>query len=534
VLVHHDTDARSDFSARDAEALFKEARRRTRRRRLRYGFAVAFALGVALLAYIASEGGNAGVVGENAGRPFVDVKAFGGEGDLAFISRGSLWVLDGAAGSLRRLPVPRGFDPASPAFSRDGRWLAYLVSRESDEGALTSELWLARANGSDTHRVRGLAVPALVGWSPSEDVLAITTDTQRPIVYTDGTRGVLQRTTVVQLVTPSGVARRLVALPALAPRFSGIENAVWSPSGHEIAVSTFDGVPSAGTVVRAYPIDGAAPTTWLSIASRQRVLGVCAQACSGAIADLAGWWPRWGIGFWVFAGGMTHNSDSTPLELLTAPRAAPRLLAQTLSDGTTDAVASGTGGALAVVASSAGPGRIYTQGKTVENCSWQALSCAPLPQASIWAAVDAKARCPSACREPNTPKPGAPGSGVSLDPAWSPDGSLLAYVKAPATIDAQVPAAWYGAHELFVWNRNPNATRKIANVAGVSLPTWSRNGKQLLYVSNDGLWLAPLNDKPIEIEYPLFPTREWKAVATNGLSFYGQIDWAGKFSWSSP
>jgi dipeptidyl aminopeptidase/acylaminoacyl peptidase len=534
VLVHHDTDARSDFSPGDAEALFKEARRRTRRRRLRRGFAVVTALGVAVLAYFASDGGNAGVVAENAGRPFVDVKAFGAEGDLAFISRGSLWALDGETGSLRRLPVPRGFSPASPTFSRDGRWLAYLVSRERNGGAGTSELWLARANGSDAHAVRGLVAPALVGWSPSEDVLAVTTDTQRPIVYTDGTRGVLQRTTVVQLVTPSGAVQRLVALPASAPRFSGIENAVWSPNGQEIAVSTFDGVPSGRTIVRAYPVDGAAPKTWFSIESRQRVVGVCAQACSGAIADLAGWWPKWGIGFWVFAGGMTHNSDSTPLELLTAPHAAPRLIAQTLSDGTTDVLAAGTGDELAVVASSAGPGRVYTRGKTVEDCTRRTLSCAPLPGASTWAAADPKARCPSACRQPNTPKPGAAGSGVSLDPTWSPDGSLLAYVKAPATIDAQVPAAWYGAHELFVWNRNTNATRKIADVAGISLPIWSRNGKQLLYVSNDGLWLAPLNGTPTEIEYPLFPTKQWKAVATNGLSYYGQIPWAAQFNWASP
>ena len=45
---------------------------------------------------------------------------------------------------------------------------------------------------------------------------------------------------------------------------------------------------------------------------------------------------------------------------------------------------------------------------------------------------------------------------------------------------------------------------------------------------------TPLNSRPIEIEYPLFPAREWRAVATNGLSFYGQINWAGRFNWWSP
>lgn len=529
-----DTDTRDGFSAEAAEALFKEARRRARRRRLRRGLAVAIALGAAALAYVASGGGVEGVVAESASRPFVNVKAFGGEGELAFISRGSLWALDGASGSLRRLPVPRGFSPASPAFSHDGRWLAYVVSRANNEGDVTSELWIAHADGSGAHAVRGLVVPALVGWSARADVLAVTTDTQKPSVYANGARGLVQRTTAVQLVAPSGAARRLVALPSSAPTFSGIEDAVWSPNGHEIAVSTLDGVLGGGTLVRAYPIDGAAPTIWFSIGARQRVRGVCAQACAGVIADLAGWWPGWGIAFWVYAGGMTHNSDSTPLELLSAPRAAPRLIAQTLSDGLAPAAAAGHGGALALVGSAPDTGRIYTQGKTVENCSRHTVSCAPLPRASIWAAADRKARCPAVCNQPNTPRPGAPGSGVSLDPAWSPNGTLLAYVKAPSTIDAQVPAAWYTAHQLFIWNRMTNTTRKIANIAGISLPTWSKNGRQLLYVNNDGLWLAPLNGNPVEIEYPLFPTQQWKAVATNGLSFYGQIPWSGQFNWWSP
>jgi hypothetical protein len=47
--------------------------------------------------------------------------------------------------------------------------------------------------------------------------------------------------------------------------------------------------------------------------------------------------------------------------------------------------------------------------------------------------------------------------------------------------------------------------------------------------------LAPLGaGKPVEIEHPLFPEQDWRAVATNQLSFYGQIAWTAHFSWWSP
>jgi hypothetical protein len=37
----------------------------------------------------------------------------------------------------------------------------------------------------------------------------------------------------------------------------------------------------------------------------------------------------------------------------------------------------------------------------------------------------------------------------------------------------------------------------------------------------------------VEIESPLFPPRQWKTL--NGdISYYGQIDWTGQFSWWSP
>lgn len=456
-----------------------------------------------------------------AGRPFFNVKAFVHQGELAFISRNVLWVLSGPHSSLRPLALSKGLTPASPTFSADGKWLAYLGSNvTSDSGS--SSLWIARADGTDAHQVLGLPVSGIVGWSSTTDMLAVTTNTPDPLNPT------IPWPTAISLVSVTGTVSTLAAVVSTQAMPTTIENAVWSPNGQELAVAT---TGPSGSAVRAYPISGGSPTTWFSISRTATLPGICTE-CGGEeiIADLAGWWPKWGIGFWVFSSGMVHNLDDTPVELLTTPGSRPRIIGTTLSDGETDAIASGSNGALALVESTAG--REYGQGKEVENCLRSARSCSPLPGASVWTGAD-----PQPCPMPCIPHPssGSAGSGVTIDPSWSPSGTVLAYVKAPFALTAGWPTlGWYGAHDLFVWNARTDATTELADVAGVSVPTWSRNGRNLLYVSNDGLWLVPVRGGPaVEIESPLFPPRQWKTLSGD-ISYYGQIDWTRQFSWWSP
>jgi hypothetical protein len=84
--------------------------------------------------------------------PTVDTGAFAGHGALAVVSSGTLWVLDGSH-PLRQLPVPRGFTASSPVFSHDGKWLAYTTTEVSNTSEAT-DVWIARADGSDAHLVR--------------------------------------------------------------------------------------------------------------------------------------------------------------------------------------------------------------------------------------------------------------------------------------------------------------------------------------------------------------------------------------------
>jgi hypothetical protein len=511
-----------------AEALIREARRRTRRRVRRRVAAVAVLLGLGAAVFSVVGRGSGGVIGETATHPYVNVRAFQGRGEVAFISRGEVWVLDGGRGTLRRSPVPAGYAPSAPVFSHDGRWLAYVVTRNQDLNG-PSELWIAHADGTGAHQVRGLVVNQFVGWSPSVDLVAVEAGESVHVPYGSPT--------ALDVVSPSGRARVLLTRSAqrtLATR-GAIWSAVWAPDGQSLAVSTYSPDRDAGAEILVVPVAaGAPPTVWFSIRNPRRLTGAlsCGPDCGGneAIAELAGWWSKWGIAFWVFTSGMTHNSDSTPLAVIARPDAQPRLVAHTLSDGTTDAVAAGPGGQLALVASSTSAGREYTIGKTVERCSPDTFSCAALPGASTWTG------------RPLTCKPcfGAPatgsGSAVSLDPAWSPDGTLLAYVKAPAYRSAGDPSlAWFEAHQLYVWNARTDATRRIGASSGSSLPTWSLDGKNLLYVSGDGLWLADVaTGKAVEIEHPLYRESTWKKIATTSLAFYGQIPWSKQFSWHTP
>jgi hypothetical protein len=106
----------------DPDALIKEARERQRRRRRWIGLiAVEVAAGIATALGISYgiRGGNPALV-RIAGGPTVNVAAFAHAGRLAFVSRNSLWVVDGARRSLRKVATPTGLHPSRPLFSPDG------------------------------------------------------------------------------------------------------------------------------------------------------------------------------------------------------------------------------------------------------------------------------------------------------------------------------------------------------------------------------------------------------------------------------
>jgi WD40-like Beta Propeller Repeat len=461
----------------DPEVVIRQARARQRRRRRRTVAVVAAVMAAGAGAWLAiGRPGGAKPAQPARIRPAgpllsVNAAAFAGHGELAFISRGTLWVLDGATRTLRRVPAPPGVTPVNPEFSPDGRWLAFVGVSTSPAGTARPGLWLASGNGRGAHQIRGLPEVGLVGWSPARDVLAVTTQPG-------------SSRAAVQLVWPSGVVRQLMSA-------AGAVSAAWSSDGSSLAVGV---IRRRAATLASYPVAGGRPAVWLKLTARSVPGG------QNYLIDPVGWWPHQGIGFWALTDSPSLNADQAPFYVIRAPGARPRLLGHTLPGNTPDQVAAVRDGWLAIDAETPGGWRVIWQHRHIVTC----------PPAGGCAAV-----------------PSPPGT-VTLDPAWSPDGATLAFVRAPALATAGFPqpvvARWYDAHQL--WLYHP-ATRSLTrlNAPGATVPAWSADGNSLLYMARDGLWLLPrLGGQPVRIATPLFRPGNWPA-------YYGQVDWLAQFAW---
>jgi dipeptidyl aminopeptidase/acylaminoacyl peptidase len=472
----------------DPAALIEEARRRQRRRRRRVAVLVIWIVALVAAVVIGDRSSGSPTVVRVPGGPTVNVDGFAGHGRLAFISGRALWVVDGENNSLHEIAVPNGVYPSRPLFSHDGRWLAFTqtATKPMDVpggGAQVGQLWLARGDGTGAHPVKGVSRALVIGWSSAADALAVEAG---PI----SKRVPFNSLTTVRLVSPDGQARTRLSARA-------IWSAAWSPDGTQLAVVTVDG--HFNFTLASYPIARASRTVWGRFGEHSRLNGM-----NAIVVDVAGWWPKLGVGIWVYGNGMVHNNDNTPLDLITAPGRSPRYLVDTLSDGTTRVFAA-TNERLAVVAEVLGQvngGRIVWSAKHLELCARS--GCSPIKQQT---------------------------GTVTLDPAWSPDGRMLAYAEAPEMADESGwPQSqlrrWYSLHRLMIRDVESGATRVVTSAGGATVPLWSGDGKSLLFVDRNGLSLLPrIGARPIAIAQPLF-RGVWP-------SYYGQMAWPAQFAWWS-
>ena len=495
--------------------VIEEARGRQRRHR-RVIATLALAAAAFASALLASSLGTSGPPGARSSltfapsAPTVDARAFAHEGDLAFISRGTLWVLDGSSGRLRKVAVPRGLVPESPTFSADGRWLSYLVGSGPAPvpSWTTGELWIAHANGSLAHEVGWLRDPNVIGWSPHADQLAVTD--QGPVRSPYG--GTLERQTSAWLLTPRGSGRKVMSAYE-------IDGGSWSPDGKSLAIASdsgyVDGARPWVASLAAYPVAGGKPTVWLRLPSTS-VLWPPVPTDRNAPDDQelflpVGWWPRWGIGFWTdnSAGNdpSVRKGGGLTLWHLNAPGQRPKTLGDTLSDGAVSPIQASATGELAITNEPGNTGsEPIWQNQEVERCSPATQSCVAVTQ---------------------------PRGAVSLDPAWSSDGSALVYLvghnlrnAGNAGFAQAAVARFYDTLQLWRYDAETGASTELHAAEGAVVPIWARSGTSLMFVADDGLWLwKNFKGVPAEIAGPLFRPNNWNA-------FFAQIDWTDRFAWS--
>lgn len=379
---------------------------------------------------------------------------------LAFVA-GSGVLWELSAGAEVQVAAPAGFRASHPVFSADGRWLAFLETPGPTAGSSAEpQLWVARSDGHQAHQVTAALDAESLQWSPSGALLLVTTA---------GATG----PSAVMVISSDGSSRQLA---------SGlVTTAGWSPDGSEVAMSvTNHNATGFTSVIETVPIGGGLPTVW--------------RTSTADVLEVAGWWTNWGIAYWDDPNGSASiAADGLALYVVPGAAQSPHSLGEALvrSDWLG---ADPTGDATMV----AGGSRVEWQGKAVQTCSPYTCHAVALPAGS-----------------------------VSVDPALSPTGQI-AFVEGRAsssyTSDPAQVSAWEAGHTLWVATRGSQKAAPVNGGQGASAPRWSPDGRQLMFVKDDGLWIVPAaGGRPARVASGL----------AEPADYYGQEQWLFQYAWAA-
>jgi hypothetical protein len=417
-----------------------------------------------------------------AGTPAVGAKAFAGRGRLAFVSGGRLYVLDGTAGRTAAVlhaivtsPAAAGSVPGSPAWSADGKWLAFLVGKPGSDGAVSGgTLWIAGAQGQAARAVLRTSGP--FEWSPKADVVAALSG---PALMT---------------ARPGQAARAIWKDPGLTGRLA------WAPNGNWIAVSVV--YRDTRKQFAGSAVDLIAPAAGMAFNNFAH--------SDKAVLLIDGWWD----------GGKGVLAWSSPA------RSASRLA------GGLPLVAYGLAGPYDVTLATTlpypsfvvpGPGRGVTLVTGARRYLWHGQTIASVATTGT--------RRPGMGAEP------APVNLDPAWDAGAPT-PAIAFVHASSTappgIGQKALRAWYATRQLWYERTADGSPLPVKEAgAGIAAPEWSSSGQYILYVRDNALWLIRMltpggttaPGSAVRIVSRLFPGA-WP-------SSYAYTAWPAQFAWRS-
>lgn len=368
--------------------------------------------------------------------------------------------------------VEAGQVPGSPAWSADGKWLAFLVGKPGADGTVSGgTLWIAGAEGQGARAVLRTSGP--FEWSPKADLVAAL----------------------------SGAA--LVAV-----RPGQAEHAIWEDPG-------FARPPSLGAEweidrgQRDQPRRQEAVRRQRHRHHRVGQRGGAEQRRAlrhgrAAHRRLVGQRER-GAGLVRAGGSASRAADGLPL-VAYGFGGGPYDVTLATTLPSPSFVVPGPGSGVTLVT---GGNRYLWHGKTITSVT------------------TAGTRGPGMGAEP------AP---VNLDPAWAPGASAIAFVhassKPPSGTGQAALKAWYATRQLwyeFAADGKPFPVKGAGT--GIAAPQWSTTGQYILYVRDNALWLirmlaptgTPALGPATRIVARLFPGA-WP-------NDDGYIAWQAQFAW---
>lgn len=398
----------------------------------------------------------------------VQAQGFKGQGNLAFVRHDLLYTLNGTTGEVKQ--ITDSGRASQPAWSHDGQWLAYLITEQD------SELWLVRKDGSAARPITGLPQSVASSgffWSPTANLLAV-------IMPDDG----------IWLVPAAGKPYRLVQHSLASYGLA------WSPDGNSIAYSatlpllSAEEIQDRSNALYTIGLDGGQPVELLV----ERQAGI----------HLAAWWPDGkGLLYWTFYGA-SQAYDGTPLYSFR------------LGDSEAAYLAAGL--------SYQGWLSLSPQGDLIMVSGMDRI---------VWANKSLAIINPVSGARQNLANPAGC---VSLDPAFSPAGDRIAFVAAKdlgdevwGFNDPEDLTAWVNTRTLWLAQADGSTPRPLTSAGtGVYQPLWAKDGKTILYVRDNALWLINSEGGQPEKIADLLSEGE------DLFGFYGYLSYQDLIAWHQP